>query len=1179
MKTYSFVCSAALIFVLVLSGPVAAEVLYQQRPANVDESESLRSNLNVGPGTFEYEQQIADDFTPSVANSIGRVVWEGFYFQTSLPANKPTVEFTIQLYTSMSEAPILSEQVQAAWELVGSGNFGSPFYRFTANLASPVAVPAGQLTWIAVLESDADTSRDFRWSKTDQEEAGQFAIKQAGPWYIFDSDYFHDFVFSLESTNQRPIANAGLDRAAAVGETVFMNGGASSDVETATSALHFSWSIVSAPDGSLAELESVNTVTPSLMPDVPGEYVLELEVTDAQGLVSTPSPVSILAEIDGGLLISTLATGFYEHESIHLLFEKSQSDQIYALDFDYGYVTGLRYSHTYQWGPDFGFLTYESANTIVTVDELRETRIVGVGDLLDGTSSFAWLGSAYGAADGKVRFTAAASSGNQVIEGVFESQHGQINALMVPPVAVFGAPDLKGIWDISGVDPGSLFMGRDGTYQTAVRNGTSISLYHTGIYRRAGNGALRIADTSTSVPGHIGSFLSFGSIDQDPAGNVYFVGYWYNPAENNWSIHSAVFRSTIDGTVELLSDPDDLSLFRIQVDGDRVLVGGFRTNVDQLGRAMWEIGVFSLQNNTYSAEITDRVFSLGKGRATVDPWSWSVRNGIVSVQVSYFDQTGEYRKELIWGENGRSRSVMDSAKPIGDRQYDHIYVSGNRFVDGRAFVITGREVLENSWSFDPETQDYSATYREESDLLLARFDSDRDQVADDNDNCPLRPNPNQTDSDDNGVGDVCEDTDEDGSLDPDDNCPFVANPGLVDSDGDSIGDDCDVCPLDVDPDQGDSDGDGIGNACDNDKDEDGVADDLDNCPFLANFDQANLDGDREGDVCDSDMDGDGILNLVDGRIEGGAFIDESAMASTNFSDHRLGGRSFGQIVSSGQLILQVSDSPNVTGGVLVSAFSGTGQAKIKQCAFKGKNAQVTIDQGTVVEITCGSIHVKPFVNRALLELDDDVVIDIPQNTTASVLDTNTQDFLVRNPPESVFPLQVSLGDQVQVTVNTSSAAAVSSPAEGFYVVENLEDSLQAIVVEIDGVAETVVPGTSVTSQFVFSGFFPPVDNPPILNKAKAGSSIPVKFSLGGNQGLEIFATGYPKSQVMTCPGSTASAPIEETVSGSASGLSYDAASDTYTYVWKTTKTWTNCRQLKILLIDGQTFDADFHFVK
>src|SRR6185295_6038373 len=52
--------------------------------------------------------------------------------------------------------------------------------------------------------------------------------------------------------------------------------------------------------------------------------------------------------------------------------------------------------------------------------------------------------------------------------------------------------------------------------------------------------------------------------------------------------------------------------------------------------------------------------------------------------------------------------------------------------------------------------------------------------------------------------------------------------------------------------------------------------------------------------------------------------------------------------------------------------------------------------------------------------------------------------------------------------------------------------------------------------YSFTGFFQPVDNLPTLNVASAGSAIPVKFSLGGNQGLNIFAAGYPASSPIDC---------------------------------------------------------------
>ena len=113
----------------------------------------------------------------------------------------------------------------------------------------------------------------------------------------------------------------------------------------------------------------------------------------------------------------------------------------------------------------------------------------------------------------------------------------------------------------------------------------------------------------------------------------------------------------------------------------------------------------------------------------------------------------------------------------------------------------------------------------------------------------------------------------------------------------------------------------------------------------------------------------------------------------------------------------------------------------------------------------------------------------------------------------------------------------------------------------------------------FSGFFSPVDNPPMINVVKAGQAVPVKFGLGGNRGLAIFQTGYPKVVTMSCPSGAPTDDLEAVTAGS-SGLTFDASSGRYTYVWKTQKGWTGCRTLILRFVDGSTErSAVFKFIE
>jgi hypothetical protein len=116
-------------------------------------------------------------------------------------------------------------------------------------------------------------------------------------------------------------------------------------------------------------------------------------------------------------------------------------------------------------------------------------------------------------------------------------------------------------------------------------------------------------------------------------------------------------------------------------------------------------------------------------------------------------------------------------------------------------------------------------------------------------------------------------------------------------------------------------------------------------------------------------------------------------------------------------------------------------------------------------------------------------------------------------------------------------------------------------------ANVSVTYTVTSGGFTFTGFFDLL-NPPALNARGAGSTAPIRFSLGGDRGLNILAAGSPTSRQISCTTPTTVLGSEEAALPRQT-LKYDSVTKEYKYLWETKKVWKGtCREFILRLTDG-----------
>ena len=134
----------------------------------------------------------------------------------------------------------------------------------------------------SALTSDDIVNRDSAQARLVPDVAGEYRVElSVGDGIAQD---FAEVVLTARVDQSPPNADAGPDQSEQLGQVVQLDGSASSDPDDAPAPLSFKWRFVSLPLGSTlgnGAIAASDTALPTFEPDVPGQYVLRVDVSDS----------------------------------------------------------------------------------------------------------------------------------------------------------------------------------------------------------------------------------------------------------------------------------------------------------------------------------------------------------------------------------------------------------------------------------------------------------------------------------------------------------------------------------------------------------------------------------------------------------------------------------------------------------------------------------------------------------------------------------------------------------------------------------------------------------------------------------------------------------------------------------------------------------------------------------
>ena len=286
-------------------------------------------------------------------------------------------------------------------------------------------------------------------------------------------------------------------------------------------------------------------------------------------------------------------------------------------------------------------------------------------------------------------------------------------------------------------------------------------------------------------------------------------------------------------------------------------------------------------------------------------------------------------------------------------------------------------------------------------------------------------------------------------------------------------------------------------------------------------------------------------------------------------------------VDEGSSIILSASGTDPEGGTLTYAWdldnNGTFETAGQTATFAGKDGPATktvkvkataasTGLSTIVSATVTVNNVAPTVNAPVIMFEPSV-----ENKSAVARATFSDPAGLLDKP---YKCTVNYGDSLLNLPGVVIGYTCIGPVHTY-----TKYGLYTVTVRVTDKDGGTGSNTSVHRvNFNWAGFYSPVKNLPKFNSVKAGSVVPVKFSLGKYQGMNFFVAGYPQYVLISCSTGATLGGGGQTNQPGATSLFYRASGTQYSFLWKTDKAWSgSCVQLVLKLADGTTHSANFKF--